>query len=179
MKSMSTMPPAAYFRSQTSSSPFSSAMARRMSATSVATLAARAAAVSTSRMMFSILARNSGDAEITRARVSAMCSQVQASRSWYSAKEFEARGHRPGPAGGAQPHVHVIQHAVIGPGGECADQPLGEAREIMRAVQGPRAVGVRLFVIEIIEQDQIEIGRRRSSRGCRAGPSRGSRSPAP
>ena len=35
--------------------------------------------VSTARMTFSIRARNSGDAEITRARVSAMCSHVQAS----------------------------------------------------------------------------------------------------
>src|SRR5204863_417765 len=39
MKSISTMPPAAYFRSQTSSSPFSSAMARRISLTSLAILA--------------------------------------------------------------------------------------------------------------------------------------------
>ena len=87
MKSISTMPPAAYFRSQGSSSPFSCAIARRMSATSLAMPTGSRGRVSTSRMTLSIRARNSGDAEITRARVSAMCSQVQASRSWYSAKE--------------------------------------------------------------------------------------------
>ena len=65
-----------------SSSPFSSAIARRMSATSPAVAAASRGRVSTLRMTPSIFSRNAGDAEITRARVSAMCSQVQASRSW-------------------------------------------------------------------------------------------------
>ena len=74
---------------------------------------------------------------------------------------IDARGHRPGPARRTQPHVDVVEHAVIGPRREGADQPLGEAREILRAVQRSRAVGIRMLVIEIIEQDQIEIGRRR------------------
>ena len=54
MKSISTMPPATYFRSQISASPFSSAMARRISATSVAMLARSRRRIRTSRMARSI-----------------------------------------------------------------------------------------------------------------------------
>ena len=51
------------------------------------------------RMMASICSRNSGDAEITRARVSAMCSQVQASLLIVG-KGIDPRGQRPGAARG-------------------------------------------------------------------------------
>ena len=71
---------------------------------------------------------------------------------------IDMRGQRPGAARGAQPHVDVVEHAVIGARGEGADQALGEAREVMRALQRALAVGVGIFMIEIIEQDEVEIG---------------------
>ena len=159
MKSISTMPPAAYFRSQTSSSPFSSAMARRISATSLATPAASRGRVSTSRMMPSI-----SGAKVRRRRNHPRAGQRHVLPGPGLAllvfgERFDVRGHRAGAPRGAQPHIDLVEHAVIGPRRKGADQPLGEAREIMRALQRPRAVGIRLLGIEIIEQDQIEIGR--------------------
>ena len=71
---------------------------------------------------------------------------------------IDPRGQRPGAARRAQPHVDVVEHAVIGPRREGADQPLGQPRKILRAVQRSLAVGIRMLVIEIVEQDQIEIG---------------------
>ena len=75
-------------------------------------------------------------------------------------KGIDVRRQRPGTARRAQPHVDVVQHAVIGARGEGADQALGEAREVMRALQRALAVGVGILGIEIVEQDQVEIGRR-------------------
>jgi hypothetical protein len=53
----------------------------------------------------------------------------------------------------------VSTSRMIGPRRKCADQPLGKAVEILRPLQGTRTVRVRVIGIEIIEQDQIEIGR--------------------
>ena len=55
----------------------------------------------------------------------------------------------------------MIERAVIGLRRQRADQPLRQAREILRAVERPRAVGLRLLGIEIVDDDQIEIGGRR------------------
>jgi hypothetical protein len=38
---------------------------------------------------------------------------------------------------------------------------LGDAREILRAVKRARAIGLRLVLVEIIDDDEVEIGRRR------------------
>ena len=81
MNSISISPPAAYLRSQRSPSPFSLAMAPRISTTSPAISSASRGRRRTSRMTSSTRASNAGDADTTRARVSAMCSQVQASVS--------------------------------------------------------------------------------------------------
>ena len=81
MNSRSTSPPATYFRSQRSLSPFSVAIAARISTTSPAISSASRARHSTSRITFSTRAANAGEPETTRARVSARCSQVQASFS--------------------------------------------------------------------------------------------------
>ena len=82
MNSRSTSPPATYFRFQRSLSPFSAAIAARISTTSPAIVPASRGRHSTSRMTFSTRAAKAGGPETTRARVSAMCSQVQASFSW-------------------------------------------------------------------------------------------------
>ena len=80
MNSMSTRPPAAFLRSQRARSPFSAAIARRISTTSPATMSASRGLHSTSRITASTCAASAGEeADATRARVSAMCSQVQAS----------------------------------------------------------------------------------------------------
>ncbi len=34
---------------------------------------------------------------------------------------FKRRRERPGPTGGTQPHVHVVEPAVVGLGGQCID----------------------------------------------------------
>ncbi len=44
--------------------------------------------------------------------------------------------------------------------GERADQPLGQTRKIMSALQRPRAVAVGIFMVEVVDEDQVEIGRR-------------------
>src|ERR1700722_9529010 len=142
MKSISTMPPAAYFRSQISPSPFSSATARRMSATSVAIACAWRGRVSTSRMVFSILARNAGAGQRHMLPGPGLMILIFGER-------LDMRGYRPCPPRGTQPHVDVVEHAVIGPRGERADQSLGEAREIMRALQRSLAVGIRMLGIEV------------------------------
>ena len=89
------------------------------------------------------------------------------------------RGDRACPAGGAQPHVNVIKHAVVCPRGEGADQPLGKAREILRAMQRSR----RRRNPDARDRNRTAgSGRdpmRPSSRGCQACPWRGSRSADP
>ena len=73
-------------------------------------------------------------------------------------KGIDPRRQRPGAARRAQPHVDVIEHAVIGPRGERRDQPLGQPREILRAVQRSLAVGIGIVPVEIVQQDQVEVG---------------------
>ncbi len=82
MNSRSTRPPRTCLSSQGSRVPFSFSMRARMSRTSAAVLARSRGGESTSRMAFSTAARSAGGPEMTRARVSAMCSQVQASLLW-------------------------------------------------------------------------------------------------
>ncbi len=179
MKSISTMPPAAYFRSQTSSSPFSSAIARRMSATSVATPAASRGRVSTSRMM-----RLDPGAKRRRRRNHPRPGQRHVLPGPGLAllvfgEGVEARGHRTRAARRTQPHVDLVQHAVIGPRRECADQPLGEA-----ARNNARHAAIARRRNPAARDRNRRAGSDRdrttpSSRGCRAGPSRGSRSACP
>ena len=54
-------------------------------------------------------------------------------------------GERPGAARGPQPHVDLVEHAVVGLRGERADQPLRQPREILAAVERARAVGLRVL----------------------------------
>ena len=98
-----------------------------------------------------------------------MCSQVQASCPG-SRRSRDRRGQRPGAARRPQPHVDVVEHAVIGLRGERIDQALGEAREIMRAVQRPRAVGIRVRRGRNRRAGSGRDRRRPSSRGRRACP---------
>ena len=144
-----------------SSSPFSSAIARRMSATSPAV----AAAIARPRQH----AANDGFdlvAERRRSRNHPRPRQRHVLPGPGFAflvvgKGIDPRRQRPGAARRPQPHVDVIEHAVIGPRRERRDQPLGEPRKILRAVQRPFAVGIGTVLVEIIEQDQVEIGGRR------------------
>ena len=69
-------------------------------------------------------------------------------------------GERPGAARRAQPHIDVVERAVIGLRGQRIDQPLGQAGEILRAVERTLAVRFGVLVVEIVDQDQVEIGTR-------------------
>ena len=69
-------------------------------------------------------------------------------------------GERPGLAGGAQAEVDRVERAFGGRRGQRRHQALGQPRVILRAVQGPRAVRGRGVVVEIVEQDEIEVGGR-------------------
>ena len=73
-------------------------------------------------------------------------------------KRVEPRSHWTGAARRAQPHVDFVEHAVIGARRKGTDQSLRETREILPALQRARAIGIRLFVIKVVNQDQIEIG---------------------
>ena len=44
--------------------------------------------------------------------------------------------------------------------GERADQALGQPGEILRAVERPLAVGIRIVLVEIVDHDEVEIGAR-------------------
>src|SRR5207253_7135485 len=68
------------------------------------------------------------------------------------------RGHRTGTPGGAQPHVDMIERTVVRLCGQRADEALRHAREILSAVERPLSVGLRMVLVEIIDDDEIEIG---------------------
>ena len=94
----------------------------------------------------------------------------------------QARGDRPGCAGRPQPHIDLVEPALGGRRGDRRDQPLAEPRVIGRDRQRARAGRAgRVVRRRVVDQDQVEVGGERSSRGCRAGPSRRSRRrrPAP
>ena len=76
-------------------------------------------------------------------------------------ERLDAGRHRPGASRWTQPHVDMIERAVIGLRRQRADQSLRQPREILRAIQRPRTVGVRLLRVEIVDDDEVEIGRRR------------------
>ena len=79
MNSMSTSPPGACFRSQAPSPPFSAAIMPRISITSARAFSASRFRDSALPITQSIFDRMRLSPAIDRARVSAMCSQVQAS----------------------------------------------------------------------------------------------------
>ena len=68
---------------------------------------------------------------------------------------------RPGAAGRAQPHVDLVERAVVGLRGQRIDQPLRQPGEILRAVKRTLAVRLRIRVVEVVNKDQIEVGARR------------------
>ena len=72
----------------------------------------------------------------------------------------DLRRQRTGTARRPQPHIDLIEHAVIGLHGQRADQALGQPGEILRAVERPLAVGIRIVLVEIVDHDQVEIGAR-------------------
>ena len=86
-------------------------------------------------------AAKSGEAETTRARVSAMCSQVQASA--LKPASCLSGWRRAGATGWTQPHIDIVERAVVGPAGQRTDQPLSQAREILRTIE--LALTVRLL----------------------------------
>ena len=74
---------------------------------------------------------------------------------------FDLGRQRTGAAGRPQPHVDRIEHAVIGLHGQRADQALGEPREVLRAVERTLTVGLRMCGVEIVDDNEVEVGRRR------------------
>ena len=161
MNSRSTSPPAAYLRSQRASSPFSFAIACRISTTSAATAAGSRLRHSTSRITSSTRAANAGGPD-DHARARQRHVLPGPGLGLLVAREgVEAGRDRAGAAGRPQPHVDLIERAVVGLRRQRADQPLRQPREILRAVERPRAVGLRMLGIEIVDDDEIEIGGRR------------------
>ena len=75
-------------------------------------------------------------------------------------KAADLRRQRTGTARRPQPHIDLIERAVIGVHGQRADQALRQPGEILRAVERPLAVGIRIVVVEIVNHDQIEVGAR-------------------
>src|SRR5215831_16676525 len=63
------------------------------------------------------------------------------------------------PARWPQAHVDLVEHTIVGLRSERVDQPLCQAREILRAIEAARAVRFLLAGVEIIDHDQIEIRR--------------------
>ena len=110
----------------------------------------------------------------TRARVSAMCSQVQASSRWYflNASTWVATG--PLLPDGRKPKVELVEHALGGRRRHRRDQALRHARVIVRRRERLR----RRRILRHPRRDRrAGSGRRRSrpsARGCRACPCRGS-----
>ena len=158
---MSTSPPAAYLRSQRSSSPFSVAIARRISTTSAATAAAIARAaqhVADHRLDLRGKRRRARD----HARARQRHVLPGPGLVLLIAREgIDLGRERPGAAGRPQPHVDLVERAVVGLRRQRADQPLRQPGEILRAVERARAVRFRLRGVEIVDDDQIEIGGRR------------------
>ncbi|MNG98752.1 hypothetical protein D3C79_579040 [compost metagenome] len=63
----------------------------------------------------------------------------------------QARG-----AGRAQAHIHVVQLARVGLGGQQVDDALPQTREELRAVDRLRTVGFRLR-IAVMDEDQVQV----------------------
>ena len=74
----------------------------------------------------------------------------------------------PRAPGRPQSHIDLIEHAVIGLYRERADQPLRQARKILGAVKRTFAVGIRMLGVEIVNDDEIEIGARGHFAGAEA-----------
>ena len=67
-------------------------------------------------------------------------------------------GERAGAAGRTQPHVDLVERAVIGLRGQRVDQPLRQPSEILRAIERTFSVRFRMLAVEVVDQDQVEIG---------------------
>ena len=67
---------------------------------------------------------------------------------------------RPLAAGRTQPHVDLVEPPAAGRDGERRNQPLRQAGVILQSMQRPGAFRFRPFFVEIIEQDEIEVGNR-------------------
>ena len=161
MNSISTRPPAAYLRSQRSASPFSLAIARaHLDDVAARSARRRACGSSTSR-----IDRLDPRRETRRRRDHARARQRHVLPGpglalLIAGKAVDLRRQRAGTARRPQPHVDLVEHAVIGLRRQRADQPLGEAGEILRAVERPLAVRIRMLVVEIVDHDEIEVGGR-------------------
>ena len=98
-----------------------------------------------------------GAAEITRARVRAICSQVQASVAVVEAEAFEARRDRPLVAGGPQTHIDFVQHAFACARREARDQPLNRCRGQIEDQHQRRAAQVSsMFDVPAQEKVRLE-----------------------
>ena len=73
---------------------------------------------------------------------------------------LDLRGQRPGTTRRTQPHVDFIQHAVIRLDRQRADKALGQTGKILGAVERTLAIGIRMLVVEIVDDDEIEVGTR-------------------
>src|SRR5437660_12656974 len=78
-----------------------------------------------------------------------------------SRKTVDLGRDRPGASGGPQPHIDLIEQAVIGLRGERADQALRQPREILRAIEAARTGRFRTLGIEDIDDYEVEIRARR------------------
>ena len=102
-----------------------------------------------------------GSPATTRARVSAMCSQVSASVGLIEREGRELRRQRPLAPGGAQPQVDFVELARLGRRGQRGEQALRQPRVIERRAGSGRAPSEFAGVVgKIVDDDQIEIGGR-------------------
>ena len=161
MNSISTSAPAAYLRSQGSASPFSVAIAARISMTSSATARASRLRQSTSRIAASTRAANSGDPRHDARAGQRHVLPGPCLAFLVTDEAVDLRRQRAGAAGRPQAACRPVEHAVVGLHRQRADQALGEPRKILRAVERTLAVGIRMLGVEIVDDDEVEIGTRR------------------
>ncbi len=76
------------------------------------------------------------------------------------AKPGDLRRNRPLIAGGAQPHIHFVKLSPPRRRRQCSDQPLRQAGVIDDRVQGSCPVRFGILLVEIVKQDEVEIGSR-------------------
>ena len=71
---------------------------------------------------------------------------------------LQLRGDRPLLPRRPQPHVDLVQRALGGRRRQRADQALRQARVVLLRRQRPRAVRLRRRVVEVVDEDEVEIG---------------------
>ena len=158
MNSMSMRPPGISFRSQMSRGGFSSSISPRISATSAAIFLGSRRRASTSSKTASASRPSERSPATTRARESAMCSQVQASSLWYFRKARMLVATGPLLPDGRSLQVDLVEHALGGRGRERGDQALGQTGVVAHRIDRLGAVGIAVAGLVVVEQDDVDVG---------------------